>query len=149
MQSQELPGQSAGGFRAFVSYSHADKAEAARLHRRLEGYRLPKRLRGDAASTGQRGHLGAIFRDREDLPAAEDLTASVKRALAQSGALVVLCSPAARASPWVAREIELFREFHPDRPILAALLRGAPEELVSRRAAQWARTACRRSAARG
>lgn len=81
-----------------------------------------------AAGSQSEGRIGSVFRDREDLPAAEDLTASVKQALAASKALVVLCSPAAKASPWVAREIAVFRELHPDRPVLAALLRGEPDE---------------------
>lgn len=115
-------------FRAFVSYSHADKTAAQRLHRKLESYRLPKHLRDAASNVASDGRVGAIFRDREDLPAAQDLTESVKEALSVSEALVVLCSPAAKASPWVAREIELFRELHPDRPILAALIRGEPDE---------------------
>lgn len=115
-------------FRAFVSYSHADKAAAQKLHRKLEAYRLPKHLLSDEDAEAMGGRIGPIFRDREDLPAAEDLTESVKEALAQSGALVVLCSPNAQKSPWVAREIELFRQLHPDRPVLAALLDGEPEE---------------------
>ncbi|GAA4641659.1 hypothetical protein GCM10023115_01210 [Pontixanthobacter gangjinensis] len=118
----------ANRFKAFVSYSHADKAEAQKLHRKLEAYRLPKHLRQDAVGLANDGRVGAIFRDREDLPAAEDLTESVKLALSGSEALVVLCSPNAKKSPWVAREIELFRELHPARPILAALLSGEPEE---------------------
>lgn len=117
-----------GRFRAFVSYSHADKAAAQRFHRKLETYRLPAHLRETAAAIEPDGRVGAIFRDREDLPAAQDLTESVKEALSQSAALVVLCSPDAQQSPWVAREIELFRELHPDKPILAALLRGEPEQ---------------------
>ncbi|MDN3647235.1 toll/interleukin-1 receptor domain-containing protein [Pontixanthobacter aestiaquae] len=119
-------------FKAFVSYSHADKAAARKLHRKLETYRLPKYLRELEGSTinerptGER--IGPIFRDREDLPAAEDLSESVKKALSVSEALIVLCSPDAQKSPWVAREIELFRELHPGRPVLAAILRGEPEE---------------------
>jgi tetratricopeptide (TPR) repeat protein len=111
-------------FRAFLSYSHVDKAAAKRLHRKLENYRLPGHLRQDGAG----GRIGTIFRDSEDLPAATDLSASVRQALAASQALIVLCSPDAKASRWVAREIALFRELHPDRPILAALLRGEPDE---------------------
>ena len=110
-------------FRAFLSYCHADKAEAQRLHRKLEGYRLPRHLR----KTGVKGRIGKVFRDREDLPAAADLSASVQQALAASQALIVLCSPDAKSSRWVAREIGLFREIHPNRPILVALLRGEPE----------------------
>jgi tetratricopeptide (TPR) repeat protein len=111
-------------FRAFLSYSHVDKAAATRLHRKLENYRLPGHLR----QAGSGGRIGTIFRDSEDLPAATDLSASVRQALAASQALIVLCSPDAKASRWVAREIALFRELHPGRPILAALLRGEPDE---------------------
>jgi hypothetical protein len=110
-------------FGAFLSYSHADKAAAQRLHRKLENYRLPGHLR----QAGADSRIGKVFRDREDLPAATDLSASVWQALAASRALIVLCSPEAKASRWVAREIVLFRELHPDRPILAALLCGEPD----------------------
>ena len=115
-------------FRAFVSYSHADAAIAQRLHRKIETYRLPRHLQADQITDPNNGRLGRIFRDREDLPAAEDLSQSVKQALAGSQVLVVICSPDARKSIWVAREIELFRALHPDRRVLAALVRGEPDE---------------------
>lgn len=114
-------------FRAFVSYSHADAAIAQRLHKKIETYRLPHHLRDRETVDPDNGRLGRIFRDREDLPAAEDLSESVKQALAGSQALIVICSPDARASIWVAKEIELFRALHPDRPVLAAVVRGEPE----------------------
>ncbi|HWT13732.1 MAG TPA: toll/interleukin-1 receptor domain-containing protein [Allosphingosinicella sp.] len=114
-------------YTAFLSYSHKDAAAAGRLHRRLEAYRLPKRLAG---SQGTRGvvpdRLWPIFRDREELPAATDLSETVREALARSNSLIVLCSPDAAQSLWVAEEIETFRRLHPDRPILAAILDGEP-----------------------
>tara|TARA_R100001244_G_scaffold6593_19_gene8091 strand:+ start:15453 stop:17078 length:1626 start_codon:yes stop_codon:yes gene_type:complete len=124
----EQSGPQAVRFRAFVSYSHADAAIAQKLHRQIETYRLPAHLRVDSGTGANDGRLGRIFRDREDLPAAGNLSATVKRALAESQVLVVICSPDARGSIWVAREIELFRALHPDRPILAALVRGEPQE---------------------
>ena len=117
-------------YRAFISYSHNDAAWARWLHARLETYRLPGDLAGLSPAGGGRGRLGPIFRDREELPAAEDLSAAVRAALAASDALIVLCSPDARASAWVRREIELFREFGPDRPILAAVVRGEPADAI-------------------
>jgi hypothetical protein len=113
-------------FRAFVSYCHADAAFAARLQRRLEGYRLPKRLADRVAPLpGQaHGRIGPVFRDRADLPAAEDLSAAVREAIARSSALIVVASPEAARSHWVEREIELFRELHRGSPILVALARG-------------------------
>lgn len=116
-------------YRAFVSYSHRDGGFARSLHRRLETYALPRRLVGRPTRWGPAERRGApIFRDREELPAAEDLSTAVRDALARSRALIVVCSPDAAASPWVSREIELFRALHPDRPILAALARGTPAE---------------------
>ncbi len=52
----------------------------------------------------------------------------MRAALARSGALIVLCSPHAAGSLWVAEEIETFRRLHPDRPILAAVLDGDPPD---------------------
>lgn len=111
-------------FAAFISYSHADAGAAAKLQRKLERYRLPKRIadaRLDAASS-----LGSIFRDREDLAAAASLSAAIRDAIGRAEALIVLCSPDAATSPWVAAEIELFRALHPGKPILAVLLSGEP-----------------------
>lgn len=110
-------------YRAFISYSHKDAAFARRLHRRLETYVLPRRLGGER-------RLTPIFKDREELPAAHDLSAQVRSALALSNCLIVVCSPAAAVSPWVGREIDTFRELHPDRPILAALIGGEPAEAL-------------------
>ncbi len=117
-----------GKYWAFISYSHKDAAFGRRLHRRLEGYALPRRLAGRSSNLPRR--LTPIFRDREELPAAQNLSAEVRAALAQSRALIVVCSPAAAISPWVAREIELFRALHPGRPILAALREGEPKDAL-------------------
>lgn len=119
----------AARFRAFVSYSHADTAIARRLQKRLETYRIPGRLAGRIPLPGAaQGRVGPVFRDREDLPASADLSEAVREALAGSQALIVLCSPDAARSKWVAREIALFRALHPNAPILAALIRGTPDE---------------------
>ncbi|HYI63464.1 MAG TPA: toll/interleukin-1 receptor domain-containing protein [Allosphingosinicella sp.] len=116
-------------YTAFLSYSHKDAAAAGRLHRRLEAYRLPKRLAGTETARGiVPERLWPIFRDREELPAATDLSETVREALAQSGALIVLCSPHSAQSLWVAEEIETFRRLHPDRPVLAAILDGDPPD---------------------
>lgn len=116
-------------YRAFISYSHVDGRFGRGLHRRLERYALPRRLAGRVTARGEvPGRVAPIFRDREELSASGDLTAEVRAALARSECLIVVCSPDAAASPWVAREVELFRSLHSDRPILAALAAGAPPE---------------------
>ncbi len=112
---------------AFISYSHKDATFGRRLHRRLENYALPRRMVGRA--TGRSvipRRLAPIFRDREEFSAANDLSTEVRAALLVSRSLIVVCSPAAAASPWVAREVETFRALHPDRPVLAAIREGEP-----------------------
>ncbi|HEX8380734.1 MAG TPA: toll/interleukin-1 receptor domain-containing protein, partial [Allosphingosinicella sp.] len=119
-------------FRAFVSYCHSDRAFAAWLQRRLEAYRLPRRLAGQVTPLpGQAaGRIGPVFRDREDLSAATDLSEAVREAIAASSALVVVASPDAAKSYWVAREIALFRDLHPGSPVLVAVARGEPAEAL-------------------
>jgi hypothetical protein len=116
-------------YAAFLSYSHKDAADARWLHRRLESYRLPRRLAG---SDGEHGivpaRLTPIFRDREELSAAGDLSESVRAALAASANLIVICSPNSAGSPWVAKEIAVFRELHPGRPVFAAIVAGDPAD---------------------
>lgn len=117
-------------YRAFISYSHRDDSVAKALHKRLETYRLPKKLIGQ---TSERGpipeRLTPIFRDLDELSAADDLTLEIKAALARSAALIVLCSPGSRASKWVNLEIQTFRALHgSSRPVLAALIEGEPAE---------------------
>ncbi|MGK0266342.1 MAG: tetratricopeptide (TPR) repeat protein [Maricaulis sp.] len=114
-------------YRAFISYSHDDSRWARRIHRALEAYRLPGNLVGTASAHGPvPKRLTPIFRDRDDLPAAGDLTASVRAALTHSDVLIVICSPAAAASRWVNQEIQEFRSVNPDGEILAAIVGGDP-----------------------
>lgn len=116
------PDRGSPRYRAFMSYSHADSAFANWLHRKLEGFRAP--LPGGGGGTAR---LAPIFIDRAELAAGPDLSAQVREALAQSAALIVIASPAAAASRWVAQEIALFRELHPAAPILTALVAGEPQ----------------------
>lgn len=126
--AETMPGP-AGGYVAFISYSHRDAAVGRWLHRKLEGYRLPNRLAGTQGEDGEvPARLTPIFRDRDDLPAAGDLSEKVRAALAVSRNLIVVCSPHSAASPWVAKEIATFRELHPDRPIFTAIVEGEPDQ---------------------
>jgi tetratricopeptide (TPR) repeat protein len=112
-------------YRAFLSYSHRDAALSQRLHRRLEGYRIPRAVRrGDGSAPPSRLH--PIFRDRDELATAGQLSQSIEQALAESAALVVVCSPAAVASAWVDAEIAWFRRHHPQRPVFAFVVAGDP-----------------------
>ena len=80
-------------FSAFVSYSSEDAAFTRRLHRLLETYRLPRKLRKLKSDDPPPERLKPLFRDVDELTAFYDLTAAVRDALAQSDFLIVVCSP--------------------------------------------------------
>ncbi len=96
-------------YAAFISYNHRDRKAAGWLHRALETYRIPKRLRGRVSAVGLLGaRLPPIFQDREELAASSDLAASVREALDQAASLIVICSPNGARSHWVNEEIRAF-----------------------------------------
>lgn len=112
---------------AFLSYSHQDNATADWLHRELESYALPKTLVGRGIPHGViPAKLSPVFRDRQELAAASDLSEEIREALAGSRVLIVLCSPAAARSHWTDAEIRLFKELRPEAPVLAAIVDGEP-----------------------
>ncbi len=114
-------------FWAFLSYSHENRDWARWLHRALESYAIPRRLIGRQSSGGPiPRQVRPIFRDREDLAASAELRERVYAALAQSSALIVLCSPTAATSPWVEDEIVRFKALHGEARVFAAIAAGTP-----------------------
>lgn len=112
-------------YRAFISYSHSDEAWARWLQRALEGYRPPKSLRQSQPSLPAR--LFPIFRDRDELASGGDLSESIRKAMDDSDALIVICSPAARGSHWVNEEIRRFRGSGRGHRIFCLLVAGSPD----------------------
>ncbi|SEJ05694.1 toll/interleukin-1 receptor domain-containing protein [Frateuria terrea] len=114
-------------YRAFISYSHRDKAWAEWLHRGLETYRVPSRLVGQRTAAGVvPRRLAPVFRDRDELASSGDLGRQVNQALAQSANLIVICSPAAAASRWVGEEVLAFRRLGRDGRIFCLVVAGEP-----------------------
>jgi tetratricopeptide (TPR) repeat protein len=114
-------------YKAFISYSHTDDKWARWLHRSLESYKPPKYLVGQRTRYGVvPGRLAPIFRDREELPSANDLGAVISEALAQSACQLVVCSPAAARSKWVNEEIVAFKRLGREDRIFCLIVAGEP-----------------------
>jgi hypothetical protein len=93
----------AASIRAFISYSWIDKPLARRLARRLR-------------------HAGIdVFLDETHLDPGTRLPDSLKREIARSSHVLVVWTPAAAASEWVAQEVEYATTAEP-RPTLIPLL---------------------------
>lgn len=114
-------------FRAFISYSHADKAVATWLHKTLEGFSIPAKLVGRDTPVGPvPKRLTPIFRDQAELAASGDLGFELKDALNNSLFLIVVCSPASAHSKWTNEEIRLFKAKHGSGRVLALIVEGEP-----------------------
>lgn len=114
-------------YRAFLSYSHADEQWARWLLRSLESYRVPASLVGTRGRHGPiPAKLGQVFRDRDELPSAGNLSGVINQALQDSQCLVVICSPVSAQSRWVNAEIQAFRARHGDERIFSFVVAGDP-----------------------
>jgi len=112
---------------AFISYSHRDKKWSDRLHRALETFRIPRRLRGKPSRDGMvPKRIFPVFRDREELPSSSVLGENINQALAQSRYLIAVCSPKSAASRWVNEEVKTFKALGRQDRVLCLIVDGEP-----------------------
>jgi hypothetical protein len=112
---------------SFVSYSHSDEKQAVWLHRALERYRFPKRLRGKRTPVGTiPTRLYPVFRDRDEFAGDASLSHATNVALQQSATLVVVCSPSAARSRWVNEEVRAFKSLGRGDRVFCCIVAGDP-----------------------
>lgn len=114
-------------YRAFISYSRKDEVWARRIHAALEAYRAPRGIGAHVDHKTRR--LGRIFRDDDEMPAAQSLSATIESALAQAETLIVICSPHSAQSAWVDTEVRRFRT-DPKARVLAVIVGGTPNATI-------------------
>ena len=127
MPSEAAPNQPIGDCKywAFISYSHQDVGWGDWLHKSLEKYRVPPRLVGRETSSGTVPRkIYPVFRDREELAAASELTSELQGALDSSRFLIVICSVASAQSHWVNEEIKYFKKQAGSRRVLSVIVDG-------------------------
>ena len=87
--SKRADGGTSHKYWAFISYSHRDKAWGDWLHRSLEIYRIPPAFVGCASAEDEiPARLYPVFRDRDALPTASDLGASIRERRRGRGTLL-------------------------------------------------------------
>jgi WD40 repeat protein len=127
----EVASVPANGFDVFISYSHAaDRDIAPRLQSGLEKLAKPWFLR----------RALRVFRDETDLGANPDLWSAIEIRLESSRNLILLCSPEAAASQWVAREVDRWLELGRRESLLFVLTSGEIAWDDSRNDFDWSRT---------
>lgn len=105
-------------FDVFISYSRKNSDIARVLERALDAYVPPEGL-------GLPRTQLRVFRDESDIRGS-DYVASIRNHLSNSRKLLVVCSPAARASVYVNEEIEIFAQVRGPEHIISILWEGLP-----------------------
>jgi eukaryotic-like serine/threonine-protein kinase len=114
-------------YRAFISYSHADRKWGSWLHRSLEKYRTPKNLNlSKAGDELPLLRMTPVFRDHEELSSSPDLSERINSALSNSECLIVICSPNSAKSRWVDQEITAFKELGRSEQVFCLIVAGDP-----------------------
>lgn len=118
---------------AFISYRHADLDifAAEHLHKLLENFKVPKSIM-QGTKENRKKRINRVFRDKDELPASDNLAEPIEEALRNSQFLIVVCSPRTPESKWVTREIELFIQYHGRENVLALLIEGEPADSFPR-----------------
>ena len=110
-------------FDVFLSYSRKDEEFGKKLEQALEDYRLPKNVK---TGLGGKNRL-SVFRDKNDLvPTDSDYYKTIAGYLKRSAYLIVICSPNARKSKYVNKEIEDFLQVNEAKRLIPVLLSGKP-----------------------
>lgn len=119
---------------AFISYRHSDNARQDRewatwLHQEIEHYDVPLDLVGSKNARGESipRRIYPVFRDEESMQAQPELTRSIESALDRSRCLVVLCSPDAARSEYVAQEVRHFKRSGKHDRMVAVIISGEPQ----------------------
>lgn len=102
-------------FNAFISYSHASDAF------RAEGLQAALQL---LAKPWHRKQALTIFRDQTDLSVSPHLWDTIEDALAHSEYFILLASPRAATSNWIAREVEFWLTHKSVETIILVLTEG-------------------------
>lgn len=131
-RAQNQPAHDGFVYDAFISYSRKNSDAADKIERDLQKFPLTRELR---KRLGRR-HLN-VFRDVNDLTG-NRLTPALEQNLERSRTLVVLCSPAARASTYVGLEIHRFAQLREASNIVPVLVAGVPNNERDSNPEEWA-----------
>jgi len=116
-------------YKAFLSYSHQDKAFAIWLQKGIENYTIPTTLR-EKYQNLPKDLKRSVFRDDEELSSTSVLSTVLENALDDSARLIVVCSADAVASQWVEKEIRYFKERHDDSHIYSVIKSGEARDVL-------------------
>lgn len=119
MENQEFK------YYAFISYNHKDSREVKSLHRKIEGYRIPKAIRkGTIPELPKK--IKPVFLDSDEADSGKSLNEVMLNNIRDSKSLIVVCSPNSAESKYVNFEVDTFKNINKDRKIIPYIIAGSP-----------------------
>jgi MTH538 TIR-like domain (DUF1863) len=109
---------------AFISYSHHDKRVARRLYNEISKHAVPREFRHQAG--GGSPKFNQLYLYEVESGARSELSSELREALDASRKLIIICSPFAVASGYVAGEIRYFQSLGRSADILCLVASGVP-----------------------
>ena len=115
-------------YKAFISYRHCelDSEAAKKIIKAVETYGIPKTI---AEKHHIDKHVGKLFRDEDELAAADNLSVVITEALDESEYLIMVCSPRYIESEWCMLEVQHWINRNGRKNIIAVLVDGEPNEV--------------------
>lgn len=112
-------------YAAFISYRHTehDKKVARLVQKAIETYKIPRNVARERVKNRSQ-IVGRAFLDETELEASPSLAYKINEALLKSEYLIVICSPDACKSPWIAYEVESFIKLRERDRVIAVLADG-------------------------
>ncbi len=110
-------------YSAFISYSRKDEHFAKWLHKKLEKYSPPRKIRKQCYIEVKKPFY-PIFLDEEELSVSTSLSDEIEYALKNAKFLIVLCSPNSASSRWVNEEIRRFKLLGREKYIIPIIIAG-------------------------
>jgi len=108
---------------AFISYNSSDNKFVKILAGVLEKYKPPRSFKHR-----HRKHLAIFY--YEGKMTLTELNKAIRKHLSDSAKLIVICSPSAKESEFVNKEIEIFAEENDTQNIIPVLVEGLPDNEV-------------------
>lgn len=114
-------------YKAFISYRHCelDSEVAKKIIKSVESYGIPKTI---AEKQQTNKHVGKLFRDEDELAAADNLSEVITEALDESEYFIMVCSPRYIESEWCMLEVRHWINRNGRKNIVAVLVEGEPSE---------------------
>ncbi|MCK4865201.1 MAG: toll/interleukin-1 receptor domain-containing protein [Gammaproteobacteria bacterium] len=122
--------QENSSYKAFICCSSTEHEWGHWLKKAFTKYKIPRSLIGTQRRDGTVGQkIGDVYLDLNETSKSSNLGARIQSDLEKASYLIVICSPAAARSEWIAEQIIEFKRQGKENRILSFIIDGEPNAI--------------------